>query len=261
MTKKRPSLSSLKRRQQKIEQEGYLLDCWIGKYQPAGTAKGENTYFHLRSRKPLPHGKKSQHLKADEVPSYQHLIANGRALKKLEKQIQQLTHKRTAVQALTSSETDEWSTPPHYIQLAKKVMGAIDLDPASNHLAQQWIQADTYYTIKDNGLMQPWFGRLWLNPPYGNQVTLWTEKAVNCYETGAIREGILLVKPAVGSKWYQRLSKQLLRCEPDERIKFINAQGQTQSSPVHGNALFYLGTNRERFQAVFSAVGTISVPC
>ena len=261
MPKKRLSLSSLKRRQQKIEQEGYLLDCWIGQYQPGGTAKGIKKYFHLRSRKPLPHGKKSQHLKADEVPYYLKLITNGRAFKKLTKQIEQLTHKRTVVQTLTSSETDEWSTPPHYIGLAKQVMGAIDLDPASNALAQQWIEAETYYTIKDNGLMQPWFGRLWLNPPYGNQVRLWTEKALHCYENGAIREGILLVKPAVGSKWYQRLSKQLLRCEPDERIKFINAQGQTQSSPVHGNTLFYLGKNRERFQAVFSDLGTISVPC
>lgn len=28
----------------------------------------------------------------------------------------------------------------------------------------------------DNGLQQPWEGRVWLNPPYGNQTEKWMER-------------------------------------------------------------------------------------
>jgi uncharacterized membrane-anchored protein len=60
----------------------------------------------------------------------------------------------------------EWYTPARYIELARGVMGGIDLDPASNAIAQQWIQADQYFTPTQNGLAQEWHGRVWLNPPY-----------------------------------------------------------------------------------------------
>ena len=39
------NLSWLKRQQQQIYDEGYLLDCWIGRYTPGGTAKGTHHYF------------------------------------------------------------------------------------------------------------------------------------------------------------------------------------------------------------------------
>lgn len=75
----------------------------------------------------------------------------------------------TAFQALTSSESNEWYTPLKYIEAARAVMGGIDLDPASNESAQQWIKAKQFYIKDDDGLHKPWYGRLWLNPPYGRK--------------------------------------------------------------------------------------------
>ncbi len=49
--------------------------------------------------------------------------------------------------ALTSKETVEWYTPGRYVELARQVMGSIDLDPASNELAQTWIKAKTFYSV------------------------------------------------------------------------------------------------------------------
>lgn len=258
--KKRSHLTHLKRQKRLIEEEGFLLNCWISQYQPGGTAKGHQKYYHLRSRSPLPHGKKSQHLKSDEVAHYQKLIANGRALKKIERQLQKLTYKISHREALTSNESNEWYTPPEYVDLARLVMGDIDLDPASNDLAQGWIKAATYYTVQDNGLYRPWQGRVWLNPPYSSQVSKWIDKAISDYEAGNITQSILLVKPAVGSAWYQRLSGQFARCEPHKRIRFINAQGIAQSSPVHGNSFFYIGQDIHRFHEHFSTIGNIALP-
>ena len=158
---------------ERIEQEGYLLGCWIGQDQPGGTARGKNTYFQLRSKEPLAHGKKSRHLTADELPHYQRLIANGRELRKLQRDIAYLEKLTRAPRAtLTASASDEWYTPPEFIEMARQVMGGIDLDPASNETTQQWIQAETWYGIKDNGLTQHWQGRVWLNPPYGSGMSL-----------------------------------------------------------------------------------------
>jgi hypothetical protein len=66
---------------------------------------------------------------------------------------------------------DEWLTPPDII----KGLGHFDLDPCSP-INRPWDTADRHYTIEDDGLLQPWSGRVWLNPPYGREATEWLDK-------------------------------------------------------------------------------------
>ena len=62
-------------------------------------------------------------------------------------------------------ENDEWYTPVEII----RSLGDFDLDPASSKEAFRLNQsAKKIYTAKDNGLVQKWEGRVWLNPPYSN---------------------------------------------------------------------------------------------
>jgi len=65
---------------------------------------------------------------------------------------------------------DEWLTPPDII----RSLGEFDLDPCSP-VNRPWATAKEHYTIKQNGLMQKWFGRVWLNPPYGSGVWKWLD--------------------------------------------------------------------------------------
>jgi hypothetical protein len=67
--------------------------------------------------------------------------------------------------------TDEWLTPPAIIA----ALGPFDLDPCAP-VQRPWDTATRHYTVKDDGLSKPWFGRVWLNPPYGPQVGRWLKR-------------------------------------------------------------------------------------
>jgi hypothetical protein len=67
--------------------------------------------------------------------------------------------------------TDEWLTPPNII----KSLGEFDLDPCSP-INRPWSTAKNHYTVEDNGLERDWFGRVWMNPPYGPETGKWMKK-------------------------------------------------------------------------------------
>lgn len=62
------------------------------------------------------------------------------------------------------SETDTWFSPPALLE-ALGGADSFDLDPCS-HDGRPWDTARAHYTQEDNGLLLPWWGRVWLNPPY-----------------------------------------------------------------------------------------------
>lgn len=66
---------------------------------------------------------------------------------------------------------DEWLTPPEII----RALGGFDLDPCAP-VNRPWDMASQHYTVMDNGLQKPWFGRVWCNPPYGRETFKWMEK-------------------------------------------------------------------------------------
>lgn len=60
---------------------------------------------------------------------------------------------------------DEWLTPPWLLEK----LGPFDLDPCAP-VVRPWDTAKRHYTIEDNGLLLPWEGRVWLNPPYDKTI-------------------------------------------------------------------------------------------
>lgn len=66
---------------------------------------------------------------------------------------------------------DEWLTPPEITA----ALGPFDLDPCSP-AEPPWPIAPRWFTAEDDGLIQPWSGRVWLNPPYGQETGLWLRR-------------------------------------------------------------------------------------
>jgi len=71
----------------------------------------------------------------------------------------------------TVSGTDVWLTPPYIL----RELGEFDLDPCAS-LDRPWDTAKHHFTIEDDGLSKEWFGRVWLNPPYGPPMAQWLDR-------------------------------------------------------------------------------------
>lgn len=170
------------------------------------------------------------------------------------------------MQVMLSSESNEWYTPPFIVESARRVMGEIYLDPATNEAAQELIvKAKKFYTVNENGLRFPWYGRVWLNPPYGqwagkSSQKTWSDKLVYEYRKGNVIEACLLVKAALGYKWFESLWDRFTGCFFRERVSFIRGDGSDEGASKHGTVVFYLGPNIQRFTVEFVKYGRVTDP-
>mgnify|MGYP003386834170 CR=1 FL=1 len=73
-----------------------------------------------------------------------------------------------------ASMKDEWLTPPEIL----RGLGQFDLDPCAP-ITRPWPTAARHYTIEDDGLIQPWSGRVWCNPPYGLEAAKWLARCAD----------------------------------------------------------------------------------
>ena len=151
-----------------------------------------------------------------------------------------------------SSETSEWYTPPEIVERAILVMGEIDLDPCSNSKESPNVPARRHFTINDDGLQWPWYGRVYMNPPYGREIADWVEFLCESYEGGNVSEAIALVPSRTDTVWFRRFRKYP-RCFIWGRLKFSN---HDNSAPFP-SMVVYLGENTQAFVEAFGDIGDV----
>jgi len=154
----------------------------------------------------------------------------------------------------------EWFTPSIYVEKARRVLGAIDLDPASCALAQHVVNASRFFTLDDDGLDQDWEGAVWLNPPYaGKLVAAFSAKMLDQIACGNVSSAIMLTNSYTETSWFHNLvAVSNMVCFTRGRIKFASPHGE-KCAPTNGQCFFYFGDQRERFIAEFADVGAIMV--
>lgn len=155
---------------------------------------------------------------------------------------------------------DEWSTPREIVEAARKVLGGIDLDPASNPCAQRVVRATSYYTKTRSGLLQPWKGRVYCNPPYSLAADF-AKKLLVEWDAGNVTGAVyLIVSHYTNNGSFQRLLREATAvCFPSGRIPF-QVRGRTYSHHRQGHALFYFGAQPARFRAAFDQAGPVLSP-
>jgi hypothetical protein len=157
-----------------------------------------------------------------------------------------------------NSGNNDWFTPSAIVEIARTVLGEIDLDPASCAEANRVVQAKVFYTAETDGLLQPWMGRIWMNPPYAQPlITKFCEKLIEGHCNGVVTESITLVNNATETKWFQILTEGCVGiCFPKSRVRFTRPNGGT-GAPLQGQALIYRGQNVARFIHNFTALGLV----
>jgi phage N-6-adenine-methyltransferase len=96
-----------------------------------------------------------------------------------------------------SSKTDEWATPQDFYDVVNAEF-AFDLDVCALDTSAK---CDRYFTPETDGLAQDWTGTVWMNPPYGDVIPAWVEKAYASAQAGATV--VCLVPARVDTAWFQ----------------------------------------------------------
>ena len=95
----------------------------------------------------------------------------------------------------TTHKSVEWYTPAWIFEELGLVF---DLDPCSPHDMDSFVPATKKLTVFDDGLKQPWKGKVWLNPPYGPNTGTWMARMA------AHANGIALVFSRTDAAWCQQ---------------------------------------------------------
>jgi phage N-6-adenine-methyltransferase len=155
---------------------------------------------------------------------------------------------------------NEWYTPRRYIEAARKVLGEIDLDPASCKEAQKVVRARKFFTIETNGLDKEWHGRVWLNPPYSRGLApAFVNKLVAEIDAGRTVAAIMLSNSCTDTHWFDVAMRAVASmCFTYGRIDFqapeVRPDARTQQGP-QGQAFSYFGNEPQRFEDVFCEIG------
>ena len=156
----------------------------------------------------------------------------------------------------------EWYTRESEIELARRVMGRIDTDPASCDAAQRTVQAGVYYTVGEDGMERPWHGNVWINPPYRPAlIRQFGAKAVEEYKAGRMKQMIWLsAVNKTGEQWCQTLlASAAAVCFWAGRLSFTSSDGKEQ--PTKYESMFvYFGADPAAFVRGFAPKGVVVFP-
>lgn len=131
--------------------------------------------------------------------------------------------------------SDDWFTPP---EIFASLGLRFDLDPCSPGPGH-WVPANEIFTKEDDGLVQPWRGLVFMNPPFGgrNGHTPWLEKFL-CHANG-----VAIVRAYTSSGWWHEyIPRTEALLFPRGKTKFIRPDGSIGRAPGHGIALVGMGT-------------------
>jgi hypothetical protein len=112
----------------------------------------------------------------------------------------------------------EWISNRDLVGAAHLLMNGIDLDPASSKKANEYVQAKTFYTPKEDGLNEmEWFGNVYVFPPKHSY--FWHKKS----QRWRMTRGLSTTLTSSYALWWRTLKRKWLNNEIEQGIYFANA--------------------------------------
>lgn len=149
----------------------------------------------------------------------------------------------------------DYFTPPELIAAARDAMGDIDLDAASHPIANREHRIPDYFHINRSAFEHDWHGRVWLNPPYGNNAP-WFECIDRYLSSGSVSQ-LCMLSPMWAftteiAKPIMRLSSATVILSPTPKF-WGNSEGRTGRNDPH--AIVYFGDRVDSFLQAFAPYG------
>lgn len=153
----------------------------------------------------------------------------------------------------------EYYTPLEIVNAARFVMGGITLDPFSSDVANKKIGAEKIFTVNDNGLSQKWFGKVWMNHPFGRKMNkLCIEKIVKEYISGNIEMACCITFAATSELWFKPLL-EYPQCFLSPRTNYFLPNGELKRGVTKGSVVTYFGEDINKFKEFFSKFGVVKI--
>lgn len=110
------------------------------------------------------------------------------------------------------SKTVEWPTPLELFAPLNDEFG-FDVDVAAT---AENAKCAKFWTKEDNGLVQPWGKRNWMNPPYGKDVPKWLARALDESKRG--NTTVCLIPARTNTVWFHDL------CLNEAEVRFVKGR-------------------------------------
>lgn len=171
-----------------------------------------------------------------------------------------------------SSASVEWYTPEWLIEKCRAVLGEIHCDPCSCAEAQKVVKAHEWFGEEDDGLVQSWYGNVFMNPPGGwaepDVAKKWGSRSnAQCWHAKLLHEieqknTLHAIELCFNLDSLRAIQPREPICILKNRCKFdklVDGQRVQGTSPAHGTGLILLTDSlkvRKRWVEVMSDIGT-----
>lgn len=115
-------------------------------------------------------------------------------------------------------ERDKWATPQPFFDLVDAEFG-FTLDVCA---LPESAKCEQFYTPENDGLKQPWTGRVWCNPPY-SEIPAWMERGHQAVTSGECEVVVFLVPSRTGTAWFHEFALKHEVRYLRGRLKFVGA--------------------------------------
>lgn len=161
----------------------------------------------------------------------------------------------------TVTRLDDGGYEAPIVERASQAMGGIDLDAASHWIANRWlhqagIEIGDYFHVNRSAMEHDWVGRVWLNPPYGDNER-WFARAIEMMDEGKL-EQLCMVSPVwafttqIASEMTRRASAAVLLSPTP---KFLNPADASRTGTNQPHAVFYWGDRSADFLMAYGDIG------
>ena len=127
-----------------------------------------------------------------------------------------------------SSKTNEWDTPQAFYDILDRMFN-FTLDPCAT---EQSKKCEKYFTVQDDGLSKSWANEtVFMNPPYGRQISKWIKKAYDESINNSATVVCLIPSRTDTRYWHDYVMKSSELYFIKGRLKFGNSQSKPNSAP------------------------------